>query len=168
MSRVAPMLFRRVSVLCIALLCCSLALAEEASLEGAEAAWNKGDVAGALAQWEALAARGDIVAANNLGYLYDNGVGVKQDPVKAVHWFRQVAEAGGAIGQYNLGNAYLKGRGVKQDLVEAAKWLTLAAAAGVQDARPVLAQVEAQLTKEQLGEARYRAVHWRRDKQRSN
>jgi len=160
--------FVRFAALCVVLLCGSLALADEPSLEGAEAAWNKGDVAGALGQWEALAARGDIVAANNLGYLYDNGVGVKQDPHKAVHWFRKVAEAGGAIGQYNLGNAYLKGRGVEQDVVEAAKWLTLAAAGGVQEARPVLAQLEARLTQEQLGEARFRAVQWRRDKQRSN
>ena len=92
-------------------------------------------------------------------------MGVDKDPVKALYWFRRVAEAGGPIGQYNLGNAYLKGRGVEQDLVEAAKWLTLAAAGGVPEAKTALAELEPRLTKDQLGEARYRAVEWRRVKQ---
>ena len=160
------MLPRLFSSLCAALLCLSTALAGEPSLKGAEDAWNSGDVAGALAQWQALADQGDIIAANNLGYLYDNGLGVKEDPVQALYWFRRVAEAGGPVGQYNLGNAYLKGRGVEQNAVEAAKWLTLAAAGGLPEAKTALAELEPQLTKDQLGEARYRAVEWRREKQR--
>jgi hypothetical protein len=140
--------------------------AGEPSLKSAETAWNNGDVAGALAQWQALAERGDIIAANNLGYLYENGVGVQRDYAKALHWYRKVAEAGAPIGQYNLGSAYLAGRGVEQDLVEAAKWLMLAAAGGVPEARTALAKLEPQLSKEQLGEARFRAVEWRSEKQR--
>jgi len=151
---------------CAALLFISSALADEPSLKDAENAWNSGDVATALAQWKALAQKGDIIAANNLGYLYDNGVGVPKDPAKAVYWFRKVAEAGGPIGQLNLGNAYLQGRGVDKDLVEAVKWLTLAAAGGDPDARKALAAAEPQLTKDQLGEARYRAIEWRSEKQR--
>ena len=149
-----------------AVLCSSLACAGEPSLKDAETAWNSGDVPGALAQWQALAERGDIIAANNLGYLYENGVGVQKDYGKALHWYRKVAEAGAPIGQYNLGSAYLAGRGVEPDPVEAAKWLTLAAAGGVPEARAALAKLEPQLTKEQLGEARLRAVQWRSDKQR--
>jgi hypothetical protein len=160
------MLNRLLGALCAALLCISPALAGEPSLKDAENAWNSGDVATALAQWQALAQKGDIIAANNLGYLYDNGTGVAKDPAKAVYWFRKVAEAGAPIGQLNLGNAYLHGRGVDKDLVEAVKWLTLAAAGGDQDARKALAAAEPQLTKDQLGEARYRATEWRREKQR--
>jgi TPR repeat protein len=160
------MLPRLFSIFCVTLLCLSSALAGEPSLKGAEDAWNSGDVAGALAQWQALAEKGDIIAANNLGYLYDHGTGVEKDPVKALYWFRKVAEAGGPVGQYNLGNAYLIGRGVEQDLVEATKWLTLAAAGGVTEAQTALAELEPRLTKDQLGEARYRAVEWRREKQR--
>jgi TPR repeat protein len=158
------MLLRLFSGLCAAVLFLSVAFADEPSLKDAEDAWNSGDVAGALAQWQALADQGDIIAANNLGYLYDNGVGVNRDPAKALYWFRKVAEAGGPIGQYNLGNAYLKGRGVEQDPVEAAKWLTLAAAGGMPEAKTALAELEPRLTKDQLGEARYRAVEWRRQK----
>ena len=105
-------------------------VAGEPSLKDAEIAWNSGDVATALANWQALAQKGDIIAANNLGYLYDNGTGVPKDPAKAAYWYRKVAEAGAPVGQLNLGNAYLYGRGVDKDLVEAVKWLTLAAAGG--------------------------------------
>jgi uncharacterized protein len=160
------MLNRLLCVLCAVLLYVSPALAGEPTLKDAENAWNSGDIATALAQWQALAQKGDIIAANNLGYLYDNGTGVPKDPVKAVYWFRKVAEAGAPVGQLNLGNAYLYGRGVDKDPIEAVKWLTLAAAGGDQDARKALALAEPQLTKDQLGEARYRAVEWRREKQR--
>jgi TPR repeat protein len=162
------MLARLLGALCAALLYIAPALAGEPSLKDAENAWNSGDVATALAQWQALAQKGDIIAANNLGYLYDNGTGVPKDPVKAVYWFRKVAEAGAPIGQLNLGNAYATGRGVDKDLVEAVKWLTLAAAGGDQDARKALAAAETQLTKDQLGEARYRAREWRLEKQRES
>lgn len=157
---------RVLGALCAAVLCLSPTLADEPSLKDAETAWNSGDVAVALAQWQALARQGDIIAANNLGYLYDNGVGVPKDPAKAVFWYRKVAEAGAAIGQLNLGNAYWYGRGIDRDPVEAVKWLTLAAAGGDQEARQVLATVEPQLTKDQLGEARYRAQEWHLAKQR--
>jgi TPR repeat protein len=160
------MLIRALAALCAALLCLSPARADEPSLKAAETAWNAGDVATALAQWQALAQQGDIIAANNLGYLYDNGVGVPKDPAKAVFWYRKVAEAGGPIGQLNLGNAYWYGRGIDKDPIEAVKWLTLAAAGGDQDARKALTTVEPQLTKDQLGEARYRATEWRVAKQR--
>ena len=160
------MLPRLFSILCAVLLTLPSVYAGEPTLKDAENAWNSGDVATALAQWQALAEKGDIIAANNLGYLYDNGVGVPKDHSKAVFWFRKVAQAGGPIGQLNLGNAYLQGRGVEKDPVEAVKWLTLAAAGGEREAQQLLATVEPRLSKDQLGEARYRAVEWRREKQR--
>ena len=160
------MLNRCLAALCAVFLHLSTAFAGEPSLKGAEIAWNSGDVAGALANWTALAQKGDVIAANNLGYLYDTGTGVPKDPAKAAYWYRKVAEAGAPIGQLNLGNAYLYGRGVDKDLVEAVKWLTLAAAGGDADARKALAGAEPLLSKDQLGEARYRAAEWRREKQR--
>eukprot|EP00729_Bicosta_minor_P032467 gene32467-biopygen20869 len=66
----------------------------------------------------------------NLGNMYDNGEGVKQDHVEAVKWYRKSAEAGYAKGQYNLGNMYRDGEGVEQDHVEAAKWYRKSAEAG--------------------------------------
>ena len=38
-----------------------------------------------------------------LGYCYDNGIGVEKDENKGLHWARQSAENGNALGQFNLG-----------------------------------------------------------------
>jgi TPR repeat protein len=39
---------------------------------------------------------------NNMGVLYHNGWGVRQDRDAAVSWFRRAAEAGSAVGASNL------------------------------------------------------------------
>eukprot|EP00729_Bicosta_minor_P018019 gene18019-biopygen22193 len=70
------------------------------------------------------------VAQYNLGIMYENGAGVKQDHVEAVKWFRKSAEAGYAPAQYTLGNMYDTGKGVEQDYVAAVKWYRKAAEAG--------------------------------------
>ena len=57
------MLIRVLGAFCAALFCVSTGLAGEPSLKDAETAWNSGDVATALAQWQALAQQGDIIAA---------------------------------------------------------------------------------------------------------
>ena len=63
----------------------------------------------------------------NLGVMYANGQGVKQDYFEAVRWFLQAAEQGVASAQANLGSAYTAGRGVRQDDTEAVKWFKKAA-----------------------------------------
>jgi len=70
------------------------------------------------------------VAQCNLGVMYDNGTGVKQDHTEAVKWSRCAAEQGYASAQFNLGNMYADGRGVPQDFAEAAKCWQLAAEQG--------------------------------------
>ncbi|WP_146113983.1 tetratricopeptide repeat protein, partial [Haemophilus influenzae] len=63
----------------------------------------------------------------NLGNMYYNGHGVKQDDFEAVKWYRKAAEQGYADAQFNLGNMYYNGHGVKQDDFEAVKWYRKAA-----------------------------------------
>eukprot|EP00729_Bicosta_minor_P032753 gene32753-biopygen11635 len=70
------------------------------------------------------------VAQLNLGNMYRNGEGVKQDHVEAAKWFRKSAEAGHADAQLNLGLMYHDGEGVEQDHVEAAMWFRRSAEAG--------------------------------------
>jgi len=69
-------------------------------------------------------------ALYNLGILYDNGQGVKQDYSSAAKWYTKAAEQGHASAQYNLGVLYDNGQGVKQDYSSAAKWYTKAAEQG--------------------------------------
>ena len=53
-----------------------------------------------------LAEQGDAKAQNNLGAMYANGQGVRQDYAEAFRWFRQAAEQGYAKAQFNLGLMY--------------------------------------------------------------
>ena len=62
----------------------------------------------------------------NLGVMYDNGQGVKQDYFKAVEWYQKAAEQGYASAQYNLGVMYAFGQGVKQDYLKAKEYFGLA------------------------------------------
>ena len=68
------------------------------------------------------AAQGNAAAQFDLGMMYENGEGVRQDYAEAVRWYRQAAEQGYARAQNNLGLMYVIGRGVRQDLALAQEW----------------------------------------------
>ena len=83
----------------------ALALSGPALADFAEgaAAYRRGDFATALKEWLPLAQSGDVAAANNVGLIYVNGEGVKQDFVEAAKWFRSAAERGnGQIGRAHV------------------------------------------------------------------
>ena len=61
------------------------------------------------------AEQGVAEAQFNLGVMYYDGQGVRQDYAEAFRWFRQAAEQGNADAQYNLGSMYHIGHGVRQD-----------------------------------------------------
>ena len=71
----------------------------------------------------------------NLGVMYDNGQGVKQDHREAVAWYRKAAAQGDAQAQFNLGNMCRKGQGVKQNRKEAVEWYRKAAEQGFAEAQ---------------------------------
>ena len=56
---------------------------------------------------------------SNLGIMYHNGTGVRQDAVKAVELYRKACDGQEARGCFNLGVAYANGTGVRQDAVKA-------------------------------------------------
>jgi uncharacterized protein len=68
------------------------------------------------------AEKGDAGGQYNIGYMFFNGVGVKQDYAMAASWYRKAAEQGNDVAQMGLGLLYDKGWGVKQDSAEAASW----------------------------------------------
>ena len=76
------------------------------------------------------AAHGSVVAMNNLGAAYENGLGVKTDFKAAAVWYRAAAEQGEALAQANLGQLYFDGHGVAFDLVQAYQWFKLSANQG--------------------------------------
>lgn len=69
-----------------------------------------------------LAQKGDSHAQVQLGYRYDEGIGLKKDHEKAVELYLKAEKQNNAAAQNNLGWAYHQGLGVKQDYTKAKEW----------------------------------------------
>jgi len=80
--------------------------------------------------YQKAADQGFTNAQYNLGLMFENGRGVAQSDVKAVHWYTKAAEQGQAMAQNNLGLKVLHGRGVAQSYAEAMRWFRKAADQG--------------------------------------
>lgn len=78
---------------------------------------------------------GEADAMVNLGQMYDNGLGGKQDNAQARAWYQKAADKGGADTMYKLGMFYQHGWGMKQDLAQSYAWYQKAADAGNADAK---------------------------------
>lgn len=87
---------------------------------------------GALAEplFRHAAELGISAAQNQLGYLYQNGTGIKQSYKEALKWFIKSADQGDAEGQNNVGFFYDHGFDVGRDLGQAMKWYQRAAEQG--------------------------------------
>ncbi|ACE05489.1 Sel1 domain protein repeat-containing protein [Candidatus Amoebophilus asiaticus 5a2] len=73
---------------------------------------------------------GNVLAQNNLGYMYRNGVEFPLDYTKAIKWYTRAAKAGNVLAQTNLGYMYDKGLGVAPNSKQANKWYKRAAKQG--------------------------------------
>jgi len=80
------------------------------------------DYLNAMIWYRQAAEKGNAPAQNDVGWLYQNGWGVKQDYAEAATWYRKAADQGNATAQCNLGWLYRKGFGVNQDYSEAMTW----------------------------------------------
>lgn len=125
------MMFRRLSLVPVglaALLSVLLAVAvARADFDAGTAAYDAGDYATAIAEWQPLAEAGDTAAQLAMGILHENGRGVPRDNVQAAAWYQRAADGGHPIAQFNLGNLYQQGLGVERDPAQAVYWWTLAA-----------------------------------------
>lgn len=66
-------------------------------------AWQQGDYAKAVAEWQPLAQSGDPDAQFNMGQAYKLGRGVKADMRSALDWYRKSAAQGHVRAEDNLG-----------------------------------------------------------------
>jgi hypothetical protein len=88
------------------------------------------------AYWYEQAARQDYPKAQyNLGLLYEDGRGVKQNYGQAAYWYDKAAKAGFTEAQNNLGVLYASGHGVKKDSKRAEKLFSEAAGQGNANAK---------------------------------
>jgi TPR repeat protein len=79
-------------------------------------------------------AQGHATAMNNIGFLYQNGLGVAQSYAEAAKWYRQGATGGDFRAQFHLGYLYDQGLGVPHDENMARQLMQLAASVGDSDA----------------------------------
>lgn len=76
------------------------------------------------------ALEGDLMAMNNMGVCYAQGIGVVEDHVMAFQWYMKAAELGDIYACYNVAECYYQGDGVEQDFERALHWYLIAAEKG--------------------------------------
>lgn len=65
--------------------------------EGVDA-YKRGDYKTAVEKWELSAREGSVYAQNNLGAMYEGGIGVKLDYVEACKWYEIAGKSGHMAG----------------------------------------------------------------------
>ncbi len=98
--------------------------------EDALKAYNAGDYAKAVKLYKMAVKQGDIDAQYALGFMYEEGKGVKQDYAKARELYMKAAKQGSIDAQTNLGAMYDDGRGVKRNYKKAVEFYKKAAKQG--------------------------------------
>ena len=78
------------------------------ALSGAKA-FAEGKFESAKVFFERCASAGEVPCINDLGVLYDRGLGVRADPKQAVNYYKTAAEKGLALGVTNYATAIAKG-----------------------------------------------------------
>ena len=77
-----------------------------------------------------LAAKNFLPALQNVGFCYQNGVGVKKNLEKSFKFLKMAADKDSTESQFWVGEAYLAGHGVKKDRALALYYFKLAAEKG--------------------------------------
>ena len=131
------------------------------SIQTAEQALSDGNYEKALEIWKTLSNKGNLIAINNLGFMYERGYGVIRNPKKAVALYKKAAEGGIAVAQFNYGEALFLGNGIKKDNTEAKKWLLIALDRGSKDALYLLKDINKLMSKEENIEAKNRFILWK-------
>jgi len=119
-------------------------------------AFDGGDLALAVEEWQLAVGEGNLDAAVSLADLYLTGIGVPADPKEAVRLYRLAAEQGHGVAQLNLGDLYARGLGVERNLIEAHLWLTRAADQGRRWAARRRQEVEDSMTPQERADAQKR------------
>ena len=91
-------------------------------LEDGRAAYQRGDYGMAMRLLRSPRANHVAEAQRDMGLMYAQGQGVKQDFAQALIWFRKAADQGDDLAQFFLGVMYRDGNGVPKDDAKALAW----------------------------------------------
>lgn len=121
----------------------------------------------ALPWYERAAAQRHALATNNLAYLYDLGLGVKQDRQKGFEIYSRAADLGWAEAMWNIANMYGAGQLGKEDFVLACVWTYRARKFAAPTERQLIAhttrvmpQLERMLSSDQLATCKQQGDAW--------
>lgn len=90
--------------------------AADCRIRGGEyVAYDRADAKSALRVWMAAAEAGDPEAQNNVGEIYERGLGAEPNYEAAVIWYQKAADQGYTRALFNLGTLYEQGSGVPKD-----------------------------------------------------
>ncbi len=81
--------------------------------------FDRASMKDALKVWQEAADGGDAEAQNNVGEIYERGLGVEPDYQAAATWYQKAADQGYSRAQFNLGTLYEQGQGVPADKLRA-------------------------------------------------
>jgi TPR repeat protein len=99
-------------------------IAAAAPFEAGLNAMDREHYATAFRAWKKLADQGAAEAQNNIGYLYEQGRGVKQSYARAIEWYKKAAEQDLAEAHHNLGMLAFLGYGMRKDYLIAKRHFT--------------------------------------------
>ena len=108
--------------LCLAL--CSQVAADKA-LDIGKRALERNDYGTAMRVFLPIANDGNAEAQALVGYLHEEGLGVKKSYPDAITWYQKAGDNGSAKAQHNLGILYFNGIGVEKDIAVSYTHLTL-------------------------------------------
>ncbi len=118
------------------LLTATTAVADEnASYSDGLAAFSQKQYTVAVQIWEPLAQGGHVGAQFNMGRMYDEGVGVVENDVTAVYWYKLAAQSDFAPAMVQYGLAMIDGRTGTVDYVEGFAVMQRAAETGDAEAQ---------------------------------
>ena len=123
------------------------------------------DFSGALYHYRVAANAGFAGAQNNLGDMYENGLGVARSEVVAVYWYTRAAERGEPTAYFSLSTLLSKTAEDPATIVEAAKFAflalrTLPDGKNYQSVKRTLNQLAAKLPEDRLKLAYEYAKSW--------
>ena len=130
---------RILSLIFVIVLQYELALAQDDRFDAGVAANERGHFATALRAWLPMAEEGVAEAQNNVGHMYERGLGVAQNYALAMQWYRRAADQDLAEAQLNIGLLYYYGYGVATNHREAVSWFRAAAESELPEAEYMLA-----------------------------
>ena len=116
----------------------SSALVQAEPFEAGLNAMEREHYATAFRAWQGLAKDGESEAQNNIGYLYEQGYGVRQSYTRAIEWYKKAAEQDSAEAIHNLGMLAFQGYGMRKDFLVAKRYFTQAAELDLPDAHYML------------------------------